>query len=243
VLANEHVASAEVAELIAEAEGALEKAHADVRLHHERTLDITADPRKEQQAIADAELSAKRLVIALDRLKSHHNALLLAEISARWIARFEAVEKTRNTVAEKFKRYEALAYEMAEILAEAAAVDQEVRAINAERPDNETRYLYGVELTARGLRSFSQLEPSLAETTVLPGYWPPKRNPSAAIEMLLTSPAAPFGGDWWADRERIEQERAVERERMAKHYKQLGAEQTERQNREERIAVAQRVAR
>jgi hypothetical protein len=242
-LANEHVASIEVAELIVETESALEKAHADVKTAHERKLDITVDQEVAQQGVLSAELSVSRLVGALDRLKEHHNTLLLAEISARWAARFEAVEKRRDAAVKHFNRYPELANAMAQVLAEAAAVDQEVRAINAERPDGTQGYLYSVELTARGLKSFSRDEPSLAETVILPGLWPPRRNPSAAIEMLMASPAAPSGGDWWADRERIEQERAVERERMAKHYKQLGAEQTERQNREERIAVAQRVAR
>ena len=61
---------------------------------------------------------------------------------------------------------------MADMLAEAAAVDMEVRAINASRPDNADGYLYGCELTARGLREFSRDKPSLAEQTVLPGLWP-----------------------------------------------------------------------
>ena len=97
------------------------------------------------------------------------------------------------------------------------------------------------ELTARGLKSFSRNEPSLAETVVLPGLWPPRSNPSAAIEMLMASPAHYYGDNWADNGTRVEKERASERERMAAHYEQMTREQTERSNREEREAVAQRV--
>jgi hypothetical protein len=232
MLANEHVASIEVAELIVETESALEKAHADVKTAHERKLDITVDQEVAQQGVLSAELSVSRLVGALDRLKERHNTLLLAEISSRWAARFEAVEKRRDAAVKHFNRYPELANAMAQILSEAAAVDQEVRAINAERPDGAQGYLYSVELTARGLKSFSRDEPSLAETVVLPGLWPPRSNPSAAIEMLMASPAHYYGDNWADNGTGVEKERARSREQMSKYYQEMTATQTERQNRE-----------
>ena len=212
---------------------------AEVKLHRERTLDITADVQTEQQSVARAELDAKRLVGALNRLKSHHNALLQAEISARWVPWFEAVEKKRNAVAEKIKRVGVYFSEIAGTFAEAAAVDQEVRAVNAAKPDSETRYLYGCELHSRGLKSFSRNEPSVAEAMVLPGLWPPKRNPSAAIEALMASPVH-YQGEDWADRgARVERERAQERKRMADYYQEMGRAQEDRQNREEQRRIAE----
>jgi hypothetical protein len=61
--------------------------------------------------------------------------------------------------------------------------------------------------------------------------------------MLMASPAHYYGDDWADNGTRVEKERASERERMAAHYAQLSAEQESRQNREEREAVARRVAR
>jgi hypothetical protein len=243
-LANEHAASASIVGLIAETEAAITAAEAEMKLHHERRLDIVADPQTEQQAAADAGLHVSRLTIALDRLQTHHDALLRAEVSAHWASRFEAVAKKRDAGVEKFKRLIALANEAAQILFDIAEVDEAVRAVNLAKPDRnadgdpETRYLQTVELAARGLRSFSRDEPSFTEATVLPGLWPPRKNSAAAVEMMMMAPA---GGADWADRgARVEQERASERERMAKHYATLSREQSERQNREERENIARR---
>lgn len=242
-LADNSISSISVAELINETETAIVAVEAEVKLHRERTLDITADLPTEQQAISDAELHTKRLVGALDRLRGHHDALLQAEISARWNARADALQKARDAAAARFAEFNALATTMAEILTEAASVDHEVRAVNLAKPNTKSRYLYTCELHARGLRSFSQRAPSLAETTVLPGYWPPKMDPSAAIETLMASPAQYYGEDRGERQKKIEAEQVHERQKMAKHFAQLTAEQTQRQDREEREAIARRVAR
>ena len=74
---------------------------------------------------------------------------------------------------------------------------------------------------------------------MLPGLWPPKRNPSAAIEALMASPVH-YQGEDWADRgARVERERAQERKRMADYYQEMGRAQEDRQNREERRRIAE----
>ena len=64
----------------------------------------------------------------------------------------------------------------------AKAVDEEVSRINRSGPPGEHRRLLGVELTARGLESFSTTDPPIAKGVQLPDWahsartvWPPPR--------------------------------------------------------------------
>ena len=140
-LAATDISSISVSELLAETETAIVTAEANVKAAHERKLDITVDQEVARQAVLSSELHVSRLALALDRLRAHHDVRQQAEISSRWVARFEVVEKRRDAAVKHFNRYPELANAMAQILAEAAAVDQEVRAINAERPDGTQGYL------------------------------------------------------------------------------------------------------
>ena len=62
-------------------------------------------------------------------------------------------------------------------------------------------------LTARGLKTFSRDEPSIAQTAVLPGLWPPKRTTSMAEALM---PPMPHPGSEWYEqiRQRDERRRA-----------------------------------
>ena len=87
------------------------------------------------------------------------------------------------------------------------------------------RYLDGVELTARGLESFSFSNPALTDAVKLPEWkdsgrlaWPPPKPPlGALVAAAMTPPHDPrFTADWAAAREQDMARRAAAEARWAK---------------------------
>jgi hypothetical protein len=78
--------------------------------------------------------------------------------------------------------------QLCDLFQRAETVDQECLRINSAASTGEHRRLLGVELTARGLESFSFYNPSLTEIVKLPNWkhsdrmiWPPAKIPLSVL--------------------------------------------------------------
>ena len=111
-----------------------------------------------------------------------------------------------------------------DLFCRAKEVDQECARINSEAAAGEHRYLLGVELTARGLESFSFFNPALTEAVKLPEWtdsgrlaWPPPKIPLGALVAAAMTPPHDlrYTGDWAAAREQDMARRAAGEARRA----------------------------
>jgi hypothetical protein len=105
-----------------------------------------------------------------------------AEYAALWKSEYERVEAKRDEWTRKYADYPKLVAQLVDLFGSAKAVDEEVSRINGSAPPGEHRRLLGVELTARGLESFSATDPPIAKGVQLPDWahsarmaWPPPR--------------------------------------------------------------------
>jgi hypothetical protein len=213
--------------LSTELEAGIEAATANVKKLREAVLDPIAYPNRTEAkaAIDDAEFALSRLLTLRPRLSRRMQQVEQRHIHALWYQDFRKVEAQRDKAVEQFReRYPALINELLELLHTTRQVDAECARVDRSAPVNEPRRLLGVELTARGLHTFTTAEPEIADNIVLPDsrgarlLWPPPpQNPSL---LLSVPPADPrFGSDWGvhrAEQETIAREQA-EREREAKH--------------------------
>ena len=173
-----------------------------------------------------ADLDLKRLRSLLPKLEERFIQLQNDEEMAHWSAAYPATKIKRDNASERLKRIQILFAEIINLFQEAEAVDREVSVVIGSAP-GEFRRLHGVELTARGLQSFSREQPSLASNLRLPDYNRSDRlafpSPTIPAAVLIAAPptythwtptvSAPstsmptpshFGtGEWWRDNEQI----------------------------------------
>jgi hypothetical protein len=214
------MASAEVQQLIGEVETAAVAAAQSAEQARATALDpLNLDSARAFEAGHLAQLSCDRLRHALPLLQQQLAAALEREYAKRWSERFRRAEAMVEQAAEKFRRYPALVGELLELLNLAAQVDREVGEVNGSAPDNEHRRLRGVELTARGLHSFSVSQPSLTRDLRLPNWeessvmlWPPPQriDPALLVPVQLGDPRL-CTDRWW---EVKAEEQARERQRQ-----------------------------
>ena len=94
------------------------------------------------------------------------------------------------------------------------AVDEKVSRINRSGPPGEHRRLLGVELTARGLESFSTTDPPIAKGVQLPDWAQSARmvwQPPRAFDPASFAPV-PFDRRLSADWGQVQEEGRVMRE-------------------------------
>jgi hypothetical protein len=77
-------------------------------------------------------------------------------------------EAKRDELARQYAEYPKLVARLVDLFESAKAVDEKVSRINGSAPPGEHRRLLGVELTARGLQSFSTADPPIAKAVQLP---------------------------------------------------------------------------
>jgi hypothetical protein len=179
-LADKDIASSNLAALIAETETAIAAADQAAEAERDKALDpaLSPDPNAAREAVEAAKFTRDRLRTLLPRL---HEAQA-AEYAARWESEYERVEAKRDELARKYAEYPKLVAQLVDLFGSAKAVDEEVSRINGLAPPGEHRRLRGVELTARGLESFSTADPPIAKRVQLPDWahsarmaWPPPR--------------------------------------------------------------------
>jgi len=197
---------------------AVTEADENAKAEHEKSLDVTISPdlRVAQERMQEASLIRDRLRASLPKLQERLVEVLNAEDIERWTASYKRAKVKRDATAQRFLRYRELAIEMAAILQEAAAVAEEVTAVNIASPPGGG-HLLGPELVARGLQSFSRDAPSIIEKTALPSWepggkplWPPPRqfDPSKFAPVLYDPR---FSWEWWKV---AEEKRAIEQQRQ-----------------------------
>jgi hypothetical protein len=148
-----------------------------------RVLDPTvADAHKAHVALETATFRRDRLQTELLALAQRLHEVQAAECAARWESDYKRAEAKRDEWARKYTEYPELVARPVDLFESAKAVDEEVSRINGSAPPGEHRRLLGVELTARGLGSFSVADPPIAKSVRLPDWarsariaWPPPR--------------------------------------------------------------------
>jgi predicted transcriptional regulator len=179
-LADKDIASSNLAALIAETETAIAAADQAAEAEREKALDpaLSPDPKAAREAIVAAEFARDRLRTLLPRLQEAQ----AAEYAARWASEYERVQAKRDELARRYAEYPKLVARLVDLFGSAKALDEEVSRVNGSAPPGEHRRLRGVELSARGLKSFSTADPPIAKGVQLPDWahsartvWPPPR--------------------------------------------------------------------
>jgi hypothetical protein len=241
---EDEITSADLAALLQETEAAITQADADAEAKRKMALDLTlsADARGAREAQQVAESVRDRLCFALPRLKARYQKIAAQENLAQWQAEYAAVEAARDALAAEWRQvYPELVTKIADLFTRTAECDREGSRINGSAPSGEHRRLRSVELTARGLDSFTTANPSIAKTMQLPDFehsakmaWPPPSTPLAVLASQAM-PAPPHsGGEWWRGREERAAAQRAEQARVAAYYEDM-----ERQREEREAAEAQ----
>lgn len=194
---SKKVPAADVAQLIRDVESAIGEATVAAAQARDRALDPLEipDPVKARGSVEIAEFALQRLQAVLPRLDQRLQILEANEYSQQWDKDFETVEATVAAEAVRFATIKSLIDQIVKLLQAAAAIDAEVKRLNARKPQGEHRHLRGPELTARDLREFTRDNPSIADRIQLPDWshsslnvWPEPR-PPLSVEF-----AAQFSG-------------------------------------------------
>jgi hypothetical protein len=216
-----NVTSSSLAALIAKTEAAITRADATVSAERERALDPTLSPdaKAAREAMQAAEFSRERLRTVLPRLRNRLRQVQAAEYTAQWRRDFERVEVKRDTLASEFAElYPKLVAQLIDLFRRVEAVDSECSRVNGSAPANQNRYLFGVELSARNLESFTITSPSIAQRLQLPDIehsdrmaWPlPQPSLAAAYAMsMLPQHDRRSTADWAAAQEEDKARRAA----------------------------------
>jgi hypothetical protein len=244
---NGHMPSAnELAELIRDAEDSVQSNLAVAEADRIKSLDVVAtpDPTEAHERIAAAKLSADRLSASLPKLRSKLSESLTAEAKDRWWSDYKKVKEKLDEAVTAFNEYQQHAEAIAQMFVLAAQVDKAVSDLNGRAPNGIDRRLRSVELTARGLGSFSRDNPSLVSNVVLPlwdasarNLWPQRPSTSLAAEFAGSMVAPPHAGARWGEPEEKERRRAQaekENTQMAVYHDQAAKDEEDRVNRESR---------
>jgi len=208
--------SANVAQMIERVEQVVAVAERTAAEEEVRALDLqkSPDPDKARTARDEVLFARDRLRAALPKLQQQLAATRAAEEAARWSAEYRRVRAMVEAEEKRFAECRDLMAQLAERFASARAIDEEVHRVNASSPPG-SMHLYGIELTARELQSFSTYTPSIIERAVLqtwePGgrqLWPPPRRFDPSMFALV--PYDPrFSWEWWKV---AEEKRAIEQQ-------------------------------
>jgi hypothetical protein len=228
-----------VALLITEVETAIVAADKAAEVEREKALDPLASPdaAKARAAMEDAAFTRDRLRNALPRLQTRLADVQAAEYAARWEPDFEQVQARRDELAQEYAAtYPKVVAQLVDLFIRAEEVDKEVSRINGSAPDGENRRLRGVELTARGLASFTVANPSIASGVQLPELersavmaWP-RPTPSLAVQVAASMIHRPhLGANWASEREERAQAMREDHERAIAHYAAMARQREERE--------------
>ena len=198
----------------------------------------TGGDRPEPLAVQrKAELTRDRLKAALPRLQARHQQVADAEEYGRWAATFDQLKP--RAAADRLKAiYQKVEAELIPALAEARAMDGEVRGVANLKPyhlpqaNGEDQGLPTVEAAARALTG---VNPDFSLMTMrLPAFdapnqlaWPPYEVPLAVqvAASMVPVPGDPrqYTASWW----KVQQERAQaarEQQQREQQERQAGAD-------------------
>lgn len=134
--------------------------------------------------------------------------------------------------------YPELADRLADLFGRLAAMDVEISDLHHSRPAGVPLHLANVELEARGLTSFSTVNPSIARDLRLPAWengaaalWPPPEVPLAVLAAATFAPSPHAGPNWFANKQAKAAAARADAVRVARHYAEAHRDREERENR------------
>lgn len=209
--------SEEIAKLLHQTKQAAAKSQQAAEAEAERALDPTnLDPEKSRTLAEKLRFEHERLSRAIPLLEQQLRQAQARAYATQWNDEFEQVETERDALAEELTAtYPDLVAKLVDLLDRIEACDREVDRVNGSAPSGDhRRRLLGVELTARGLNSFSATNPSLTANLKLPNpgdtrslAYPPEQvnvmglQMAAAASALAAKSAGLHTSDWAAARE------------------------------------------
>ncbi len=213
------ITSTELAELIAETEGAVLDADKAAESERERAFDPIASPNadKAREAMQAAEFARDRLRNVLPRLQARLTELREAEEFARWLPQREAAKARADALAAKLgELYRPFVEAIVPLLYEIEKADFEIWRINQAAPAKAKSaggyLLHSVEEEARGSSASQLRHLQIMKHLRLPNWdggelavWPPHRPPNpAVIAPMLGGDPRLYSAEWW----KVKQERA-----------------------------------
>ncbi len=209
-LADNDIASSDLAALIMETEAAVTDADQEAITAREQALDPIAspDPTKARAAMESAAFTRDRLRTVLPRLQQHFNDVLSQEEYAAWVMQYEAIKIKRDAAAAELRTlYPEFASKLVDLLLRIEVVDREVERVRSAKPfdakeaNGDGRWLLETELTARGLDHFGVYDHRILKDLQLPSFseptklaWPPHR----PIDWSVVTPVFRHPGADWA---------------------------------------------
>ncbi len=201
--------------LFREAENALDAADEAAEKERERSLDpATADPEKAQAMLQKIELGRDRLNAALPKLQARYEQARARERVADWAAEYEQFEQKRDALARELTEvYPAAVEQLVDLFERIMAVDREIDQVNGSAPRSDPRRLKGIELTARELDHFTDINPPIARELRLPHpgetsrlAFPPhvvnfSVQASEKVARAMAERGAAYGPDWHSVRQ------------------------------------------
>ena len=215
------IASADIAALITETEGAVTQAEATAEAERKKALDpvVSPDATKAREAMQAAEFRRDRLRTLSPRLQMRLRQVRAEEELARWLPQHEAAKARRDALAEKLcELYVPFSNEFLALGLEIEKADAEVRRVNAAKPDEGAsgKLLLSVEEQARGREAFKMGYLQIMKDVRLPAWegsptqvWPPHR-PLDAASIVGRTPGDPrlYTDRWYEVGEERAQARA-----------------------------------
>ena len=193
-LADNDIASSDLAALITETEAAVVAADEAAAKAHELALDplLSPDANKARASVETAKFMCARLRNVLPRLQTKFIKAQRSEAHARWVIEYEQVKAKRDAAAEKLRvLYPEVAAKLVDLLLDIEVIDREVTRVNdaglpflTDGSPYDARYaqLKSVELDARGLDHFTVHDLKILQDLKLPSFseatklaWPPQK--------------------------------------------------------------------
>jgi hypothetical protein len=242
-----NASAAEIAEIVREAESAVQTADQAVEAERAKAMDVVRSPNVEDahRAVAEAVLARERLRASLAKLRMKLSEAQAAEAQERWQVEFNRVKQKRDEAAATFRRYPELSQEILHLFALAAEIDREIDHVNASAPYGMHHRLRHVENEARDVE-FSRDRPSLAATVELRDWdnsgrmlWPQRHFGSLAVAFAQSTIMPTVGGRWGEPE--IQAERRREIERVQAQQSEFYQRETEQQEARQNAETAQRL--
>jgi hypothetical protein len=166
--------------------------------------DLSVDIETANTMVVSARLQRDRFLAAIPRLRDKAKAAASREIEERWAARAARLQAKIGPLAAEFRdTYSPAVETLLSLFVRIRELEAEVAQCNAQAPPGQ--HVLGVELTARGMTSFSTKESSVILGTVLldPSdshqLWPPVSVPLSVIAAAAQPVLAGPSGDWRTD--------------------------------------------
>jgi hypothetical protein len=199
--------STALADLVTEADAAIERAEQIAAQERKKGLDLVASPdaRAAREAVVEAEFTRDRLRTVLPRLEHRLDVQRDHEHRIAWRARYDELKPKRDALAHELEEtYPTLANLLADLFSRIHSLNEQIGHLHSDHPAGSGLYLKEVELEARGLDVFTLDERPIAKALQLPAFergqealWPPRQK----LDLSVLAPTPPYdprySADWW----------------------------------------------